>query len=304
MRYGVIDIGSNTIKFLAAEKDGLAVKILCEESHTTRLAEDLIATTELKPEALARTALVFRELRLKGEALGIDQWRAVATSAVRDASNRKSFLKAAKEALGFPVMVLTGEEEAETIFLGVISDPVLSGRDLFAIDVGGGSAEWIQGQGARIEKRLSLPLGCVRLRERFITGYPVSEPQKQHMRDALREQLVPALADFILADRRLIGTGGTMTSVAGILQELPQFATEKIHHYLIPRLTLEAKWHQLAAMTLAQLQDTIGLPKKRADIIVPGLSVILASMELLGAKDILVSVRGLRYGVLEQLLRA
>ena len=93
MRYGVIDLGSNTVKFLVAEKVGGGFQVIVEQSHPTRLAEDLIASAELKPEAMARTLALLSELRAQGDQLGVVKWMAVATSAVRDAKIGRSFSK-------------------------------------------------------------------------------------------------------------------------------------------------------------------------------------------------------------------
>ena len=164
MRYAVFDLGSNSIKCVMAETHARGVRILHEESISTRLAEHLIDTCELRPEAIARTLAALRQIRAQADELGITHFRAVATSAVRDSRNRREFLRAAREVLGFPVRLLSGTEEAETIFAGVTADPHWRGRDIFIHDIGGGSAEWVQGRHGKMEKRISLPLGAVRLR--------------------------------------------------------------------------------------------------------------------------------------------
>jgi exopolyphosphatase/guanosine-5'-triphosphate,3'-diphosphate pyrophosphatase len=122
MRYAIFDLGSNSIKCLMAETraDG-AVRVLFEESIGTRLAENLIDTAELKPEAIARTLDALRSLRAEADKRRVQHFRAVATSAVRDSRNRREFLRAAKAVLGFPVRLLSGTEEAETIFSGVMA---------------------------------------------------------------------------------------------------------------------------------------------------------------------------------------
>src|SRR5476651_1807035 len=119
MRYAVFDLGSNSIKFLVAETRAGRVRVLQEQSIGTRLAEHLIDTCELRPEAIARTLAALRQLRAQAAALGVEHFRAVATSAVRDSRNRRAFLKAVREILGFPARLLSGNEEAETIFTGV-----------------------------------------------------------------------------------------------------------------------------------------------------------------------------------------
>jgi exopolyphosphatase/guanosine-5'-triphosphate,3'-diphosphate pyrophosphatase len=302
MRYGVIDIGSNSVKFLVVEKSGAATRVVTEQSHSTRLAEDLIATAELKPEAMARTLALFTRLRAEGEQLGVDKWMAVATSAVRDARNRKDFLKAAAEHLKFPVRLFSGEEEAETVFLGVTADHRLGQGDILVLDVGGGSSEWVQGKGGAIEKRVSLPLGCVRLRERFIDGYPVSPEKLAGMLQALQDQLQPILGTFQLGSRHLMGTGGTITATAALVLQLKKFDPEKVHLFAISLSTLEDQFRTLASLPLEQLVKVTGMPENRADIIVPGMAVFLVTMRLLGAREVRVSTRGLRYGILERLI--
>jgi exopolyphosphatase/guanosine-5'-triphosphate,3'-diphosphate pyrophosphatase len=145
MRHAVFDLGSNSIKFIVAEKRGHRLQILREISISTRLAEHLIDTCELRPEAVTRTLTALKQLRAEADELGVKHFHAVATSAVRDSRNRREFLKAARAVLGFSVRLLSGTDEAETIFCGVHADPHWRGKDLFILDIGGGSAEWVQG---------------------------------------------------------------------------------------------------------------------------------------------------------------
>ena len=314
MRYAVYDIGSNSVKFIVAE-DGATPQILAEESKSTRLAEDLIATCELKPEAIERTLKVLARLRAEADALGAIRSRAVATSAVRDSKNRKQFIKAASEVLGTPLLLFSGEEEAEAVYRGICSDPAFQshhgGRELLGIDVGGGSTEWILGKEGVIRQRISLPLGCVRLRERFIPGYPVPPAALETLLRTLQEQLAPALEPF-LADLELagakeglqvVGTGGTATAAAALDLGLTAFEASRIHRHSLSLARLEALMGELAALDLPALEKIPGLPPKRADIMVPGLGVLVASLRLLGADRLTASIRGLRYGVLDQLMK-
>src|SRR5271154_5246907 len=135
MRYAVFDLGSNSIKFVVAEAAAGRVRILREKSISTRLAEHLIDTCELRPEAIARTLEALRGLRAEATELGVEHFRAVATSAVRDSRNRREFLKAVREVLGFPARLLSGSEEAETIFTGVAADLHWRGKDMFILDI-------------------------------------------------------------------------------------------------------------------------------------------------------------------------
>jgi exopolyphosphatase/guanosine-5'-triphosphate,3'-diphosphate pyrophosphatase len=302
MRYAVFDIGSNSLKFLVCEKRGNRFHTLYEISKSTRLAEDLIRTGELKQDAMERTLAAMSELQLEGIKLGVTHFRAVATSAVRDSKNRKKFLKAAQAVLGFPVRLISGNEEATTIFSGVAADPHWRMSALFIIDIGGGSAEWIQGDSHQITRRISLPLGCVRLRERFIHQHPVGAAGVDRLRKVLHEQLQPALACYTLDDRVLVGTGGTATCLAAMELKLKEFDPHKIDHFVLPRKAVGKRLEQLRGLTLEQLARLPGLPRKRVDLIIPGTALLYVTMEILGAQEITISTRGLRYGVLHQLI--
>ena len=298
MRYAVFDLGSNSIKCVMAEVRGRGIHVLHEESIGTRLAEHLIDTCELRPEAIARTLDALRQIRAKAGELGIVKFRAVATSAVRDSRNRREFLRAAKEVLGFPVRLFSGTEEAETIFAGVMADPHWRGKDIFILDIGGGSAEWVQGRHDKLEKRISLPLGAVRLRERFLHQYPVAPDTANLLVETIRAQISHPLGDYSLGARRLVGTGGTITCLVAIHKKLAHFDPRKIDHTSLTIEQVRTLMRSFTGLTLEKLRAMPGLPSKRADLIIPGTAVILATMEVLGAKRLHVSVRGLRYGVL------
>ena len=289
---------------MVAETRAGRVRILQEQSTGTRLAEHLIDTCELRPEAIARTLAALCHLRAQAAGFGVEHFRAVATSAVRDSRNRRAFLKAAREVLGFPVRLLSGTEEAETIFSGVTADPHWRGHDLFILDIGGGSAEWVQGLHGKMEKRVSLPLGAVRLRERFLHAYPVAPDTAALLVETVRAQISHPLAHYSLGTRRLVGTGGTITCLVAIHKELAEFDPRKIDHTSLTIEQIRGLMDRFTGRTLDQLRALPGLPAKRADLMIPGTAVVLATMELLGVKRLHVSVRGLRYGVLTAAIKA
>jgi exopolyphosphatase/guanosine-5'-triphosphate,3'-diphosphate pyrophosphatase len=303
MRYAVFDLGSNSIKFVVAETTAGPVRILREKSISTRLAEHLIDTCELRPEAIARTLVALKQLRAEAAALGVTHFRAVATSAVRDSRNRREFLKAARAVLGFRVRLLSGAEEAETIFSGVTADAHWKAKDIFILDIGGGSAEWVQGRHGRMEKKISLPLGAVRLRERFLHAYPVAPDTAALLVETVRGQIAHPLAHYSLGTRRLIGTGGTITCLVAIQKRLVKFDPQRIDHSSLSLAQVRALMDRFTGLSLEELRALPGLPPKRADLIIPGTAVVLATMELLGAKRLNVSIRGLRYGVLAEAIR-
>ncbi len=302
MIVSVIDIGSNSIKWVVAERTAKFLKVLREESHSTRLAGDLIHTGRLAEEAIQETLAVFALIQKQSLQYKIERATAVATSAVRDSENRKDFLKRAKKILGYPILVLSGNEEAEIIFQGTSADPYWKAQDLFVIDIGGGSAEWIQGLKGKIERRISLPLGCVRIRERFIKEYPVGLKKIEEISLRLEEQLRPVLSNYELKDRIFVGTGGTATCLSAISQKLKEFDPERVDHFKLTSKQLNSLLTRFSKKTAEALLKIDGLPKKRADLIIPGMCVLMVTMNILGAKELRISTRGLRYGVIERLV--
>lgn len=282
MRRAVIDIGTNTVKLFVAEvTDGRVVPVLATDAPT-RLGEGVNVSHRLSASAMARTVeAVARYAREAGPADII----AVTTSAVRDAVNRAEFLGAVRARTGLAVEVLSGEREAELIFRGVASDPVWRDQPLLVMDVGGGSAEFIQGRGTQIEQHRSLPVGAVRLFERF------GNDDFAGLISFLRETLAAALAGYSAHGRRMIGTGGGICTVARMLAGTADQA-------VLSQERVRALVAQLNALPLAERKQLPGLPADRADIIVAGGATYLVAMELLGAPEVTVSVRNLRYGLL------
>jgi exopolyphosphatase/guanosine-5'-triphosphate,3'-diphosphate pyrophosphatase len=285
MRRAVIDIGTNTVKVLVADvQQGQVVAILSKDK-TTRLGEGVDGCGKLLPAAIARTIQTVNEFRAEAKALGATDVIALTTSACRDAANRDEFLDGVRRTCGLEVKLISGEREAELIFRGVSSDPAWSGEPILVVDVGGGSAEFIQGCGGKMELFQSLPLGALRLTEQFGEGrFP---ELCEHLRTVLR----PALARYEVKGCRLLGTGGAITTFARMLHGA-------VDHAAISREPLTALVRRLEAMPLAERKKTSGLPPERADIIVAGGAVFDVAMEMLGAVELTVSVRNLRYGAL------
>ncbi|MDD2677534.1 MAG: Ppx/GppA phosphatase family protein [Methylacidiphilaceae bacterium] len=303
-RYAAFDIGSNSIKFLVAEWDGADLQTLDHRSSTTRLVEGVLTTGELAEDAVERTEMVLRDLREAADQWQADRRIAAATSAVRDSRNRKQFLKRIGGLLDCPVLLLSGEEEAEITFRGVAADPFLQHREILVTEVGGGSSQWTQGKAGEVEARLSLPLGCIRVRDRFVSGYPIGGKCLASMLLTLEKQLKEALREFSPGNRTLVAVGGTATALAALMQELRQFDGEKIHLFSVSVDTIELLLEELSRSDLARLQSLPGVPAKRADIFLPGVAVLFSTLAALGIDRLTVSVRGLRHGLVERLRKA
>jgi exopolyphosphatase/guanosine-5'-triphosphate,3'-diphosphate pyrophosphatase len=293
MKRAVVDIGTNTVKLLVAEVDeqGGVLELVAKDSPT-RLGEGLITTDSecatkqvLSRSAMARTIAAVVTFAAEARALGVDHIAAVTTSAVRDAVNRNEFVDSIRCQCGLTVRVVTGDEEAQLIFRGVCSDPSWAGAALLVMDVGGGSAEAIQGTAGRVERHASWPLGAVRLKEQF------GEGRWDAMRTFVREKLSVVLRGYTAKGRRMIATGGGINICAKLL-------AGQADGTVIPREWLRESLAKLEAMPLDLRRTVPGLPPDRADIIVPGAEVFVAAMDILGFSEMTVSTRSLRYGLL------
>jgi exopolyphosphatase/guanosine-5'-triphosphate,3'-diphosphate pyrophosphatase len=285
MRRAVIDIGTNTVKILVADvQQGQVVPVLTKD-RTTRLGEGVNECRQLSTGAIARTLQAIDEFLAEAQALGATDTIALTTSACREATNRDEFFDAVRGKCGLEVELISGDHEAELIFRGVSSDPEWTGAPLLAMDVGGGSAEFIRGRDGKMELFQSLPLGALRLTEQF------GEGRLAELREYLRAVLRPALARYVASGGRMIGTGGTITTFA-------RMERGEVDHTTISQDALLRLVEQLDAMSLAERKKVAGLPAERADIIVAGGAVFLVAMEVLGTTELTVSNRNLRYGAL------
>jgi exopolyphosphatase/guanosine-5'-triphosphate,3'-diphosphate pyrophosphatase len=285
MRRAVIDIGSNTVKLLVADVDGGQVRPLVSKAATTRLGEGVGESKRLTPRAVARTLEALGKFIADAKELAAANTIAFTTSAVREAQNRGEFLGAVRDKFALEVEVITGEREAELIFRGAASDPAWAKERILVMDVGGGSAEFILGNAGAIERAKSLPLGAVRLTEKFRDASFVE------LTAFLRATFHRELAPYHVGRWRMIGTGGTITTLANVRHA-------KTDHARLSLEQIRALVSELNAMTLEERKRVPGLPPERADIIVAGGAVFLFAMEALNAEELTVSMRNLRYGAL------
>ena len=307
-RRAVIDVGTNSVKLLVADVTGLEVHPVCEESKQTRLGQGFYETHRLQPEPIAKTATAVANFAAAGRRLKSASIRVIATSAARDALNPQDLISAIETASGIKVEIISGEQEAEWAFRGVTTDPQLAGQPLLLLDVGGGSTEFILGQGNRMHFRESFPLGTVRLMEKI----PHSDPPRPEeliecrawLRSFLQTEVQPKLAGKISRETKLdaakssvqlVGTGGTTSILARMEHKLDDFNRERIE---ATRLSLErVHWHvqHLWSLPLAKRQQIVGLPPKRADVILTGAAIYESVMDQFAFPDLRVSTRGLRF---------
>lgn len=304
MRLASIDIGTNSVKLTVAEVEDQNIKdVILERTEITRLGENVNKTNKLQQEAMDRTLMILKDFKLVADSLGVQKIIVVATSAMRDAKNRDEFVKSVNEAINTELWVATGDEEAELTFMGTCSDYQLYSKKLILVDVGGGSTEFILGQNGIIEDKFSIDAGCVRLTEEFIHSDPISTDDIQNIFKTIISLFYSRLSKIEMNERELVGVGGTITTLSAIHQGISDYKVDNIHRYIMSKEDIVSLLSYLKRLSLDERKKVQGLHPKRADIIVAGAAIFSTIMEILKAREIIVSTRGLRYGALLRLAR-
>ena len=306
MRVAAIDCGTNSVRLLVAEAgdEGRLVD-LDRRLILTRLGQGVDATGRFHPDALARTLDAFAEYADVIDQLGVDRVRLVATSAARDASNRDEFFAGARERLGVEAEIISGDEEARLSFTGALTALPDVAAPVLVIDIGGGSTELIVGSGGatpHIDHGLSLDIGSVRVRERFLAGDPPTTEQVNAASAYIDSLLDGSGVDFD-SIATWIGVGGTATSLSALNQRLPAYDRTKVHGSSMSRVELHTLTHDLLTSTVEQVKALPSMHPKRADVICAGALIADRVGRRVGV-DLTVSesdiLDGLALGLLEQ----
>ncbi len=299
-RLAGIDIGTLTCRLLIADRSpGLPLKELRSERRILRLGEGVDQTKRLNLAAMDRVIHCLCEWRAVIETYRVDACAVVATSAVRDAGNRAEFLERVKREAGFDIEVITGDEEARRTLLGIRSGLPLGVTDMLALDIGGGSTEFILDRPGRASIVRSIDIGVVRLCERILRHDPPTPGEIQQARDWVRSETEAAVAAMPRsAGVTFVGTAGTVTALAAMAQKLPAYEPARIHNYTLQLETVQQLEQALLSRTKADRVGLPGLEKSREEVIAAGAIIIRTIMETLGEKECLVSDLGLREGVL------
>jgi exopolyphosphatase/guanosine-5'-triphosphate,3'-diphosphate pyrophosphatase len=296
-RYATIDIGTNSVLLLVAEKDSTGRWTAVEErAEITRLGKGVDRTKVLDGESMAITLDVIERFATEARHLGADALAISATSAARDASNGKQFLDGVLTRAGVPADVLSGDEEARLSFLSAFTDFGGAGP-LVVIDIGGGSTEFIFGDASgAISFRRSFDVGAVRMTERFLAGDPPAPDELEALKASLRQTFAPLPTPT--PGFRFVGVAGTATTLCAIAKRVEPYDAAIVHGAELTKAELDATVTRLAHLPVALRRTLPGLQPKRADVIVAGGEILRLATELLGAASVTISDRGLRWGLL------
>ena len=298
MRLATIDIGTNTTLLLVAEAGAHEVRVLAERAEITRLGRGIGADGGLGRPGIERTLAVLTDYVEVARAHGASI-HAIGTEGLRRAPNASDFLEPAGRILGVPVEVIDGDREATLSFLAAErSFPDETRGTAIVLDIGGGSTEIIVARAGQVEFRRSLPMGSVRLTEKHIRTDPAAPAEVAAVTDEIVQQLAGIPLPFPAGPITLIGTAGTVTTLAAMSLELTSYDPARVHGLRLTLTALERQIARLRVSTQAEREKMAGLDPKRADVILAG-ACILAQIALSAhAAEVLVSDRGIRWGLL------
>ena len=307
MRIGAVDIGTNSVRLLVADVDEKErLKTAHRMGEISRLGEGLDRTGVIEQAAAARTLECLERFVHEAEYSGASQIRVAGTNAFRVARNGREIADELSQRIGYPVDILTGEEEARLVFLAVLSGLSPPHGRSVVVDIGGGSTEIICGEGEEGTQLISLELGCVRLTERLIRSDPPRGEELDRIRTHVREIFAEKLAAFDGTDvERAIGVGGTVSALGALDLGLTKYDPSRIENHLLSRERISAIEKHLCSIPLDQRRDLAGVSRGRADIIPAGAVILSEFVDRFPVRGVYVSTRGLRYGlVLSEARRA
>ena len=313
-RVASIDCGTNSIRLLVADvpPSGAHADLL-RRMEVVRLGQGVDATGRLAPEAVERTRRVLAEYAAAARDLGATAVRMVATSATRDAANRADFEAMVAATLGRLPDVVTGREEAELSFLGATASldaaAVAHGSappppPFLVVDIGGGSTEFVLGDGNGVRAARSVDIGCVRLTERHLDGDPPTAEQVAWAEADIRAALADVRAEVPVDEAAtLVGLAGSVTTVAALALELPAYDADAIHGSRITVDDVRTVTADLLAATRSRRAALPVMHPGRVDVIGAGALILRVLMDEFGAREVVVSEHDILDGIALRLAR-
>ncbi|CAN5452884.1 Ppx/GppA phosphatase family protein [soil metagenome] len=277
-RVAAVDCGTNTVKLLVADIDVAAgtQDTLVREMRIARLGQDVDRTGRLADEALVRVFAAVEEYAAIVAGHRVDAVRFVATSAVRDASNADVFARGIHDRLGVEPEVVSGDEEAALSYDGATRALADVPGPVAVLDIGGGSTELILGDAhGRVTAARSLDIGSVRITERLMASDPPTASEVEAATRVVDEALdtLPSHGVQVGDARTLVGTAGTVTTVAAVLLGLDRYDRERVHGASFPTAEVHDLAARVLAMTVAE-REALGVPSGRSDVIGAGVLIL------------------------------
>lgn len=295
-RVAVIDVGTNSARLLIADVAAGRVVEVERRSRVTRLGRGVDLSGQLSAEAIEAACEAIADYVALYREAGVETVDAIATSAVRDASNGGAFIAELRERFALSARILDGEEEARLTYLGATSEHRPTTPTL-VVDIGGGSTELIVGTGSDISFHASLQAGVVRHTERHIPSDPPTAVELEALATDVRGLIQEAIHSQVEARAKAgVAVAGTPTSLAAVEQELEPYDPARIHGYGLSLPSIQRMLSRLASAPLADRVAIAGLHPDRAPTIVAGVVILVEAMRAFDLDRIEVSEHDILYG--------
>ena len=289
MKIGTIDIGTNSMRLLIADYNNGKIENRKKYVNTTRIGQGVDKEGYISEEALQRNINALEEF---ANICKVEECQAIycmGTSALRDSKNGNIFVDRAKQKTNINVEIISGNEESNLGFMGVL-EGLDTDEQILVIDIGGGSTEFIVGDREGIKFAKSENVGALRMTEKFLAKDPIDTNEFSNMSKFIYSEIKDTI-DYIKSKqiKKLVGIGGTITSLSAMNQELEVYSMEKIHNSEVSIKNIKDILQNLKQMTLNDKKTLKGLQPKRADIITAGVEILNIIMENLEIEKIIVS---------------
>jgi len=304
-KIAAIDIGTNSTHLLVAAVDPelRTFSIELAEKSTTRLGERNPETGNLSDSAMERGLETLRRFRELAVSHQVEQIVTAATSAVREAPNGRDFLQVIQDELQLEVDLVSGPEEARLIYLGVLSGMPFGDCPHLVLDIGGGSTELILADGRDARALTSTRVGAVRLQRDFVSEDPMPSQRRTFLQAFIQGSLEPAVNKVLRRIKPketpvMVATSGTAMAIGALAAIEDDRPPLKLHGYRVSKQRLDRVVDRLVVMTPEQRKGLAPINDRRAEIIVPGALILQTSMQMLAAKELVLSERALREGLI------
>ncbi|OQX70720.1 MAG: phosphatase [Candidatus Cloacimonas sp. 4484_275] len=295
-KYAILDIGTNSIKFFIAEIKNGKIHTIIDTNNISRLGEGLQKTGKISPEAMERNTQVLADFLKIAEKENVEEITAVGTMCLRTAKNASEFIKKVKNELNLEIEVVDGEEEARLSYLAILSTLGIADKNVIVFDTGGGSTEFIFGEGTELKNRISLNIGAVYPTEKFLLSDPVTDEELKttfsYIENFFAEHDLSGNPDV------LFGIGGTVTSMGAVKHKMEKYNPEIIQGSTMELEEVERQIELYKSKTIEERKNITGLQPKRADVILAGAAIVKTIMKTFGKDSFIISDRGLRHGLM------
>ena len=295
MKYGAIDIGTNSMRLLLTESKGKCLLDRKKYINTTRLGQGIDKDGVISEESIELNIKALKEFAEKCVEYNCDKVFCIGTAALRNAKNKEEFVKRAKLEAGIDVEIISGEREALLGYVGVTKGVDIGNGEILILDIGGGSTEFIFGDKNNIFYRKSINIGALVLTERFISSMPEETNEMNTLKKYINEEISAVIRElkkeYVKENSEIIlfGIGGTITSISAINQKLEIYSMEKVHKSIVNIKEINKQIEEISSMNLSERKNIKGLQPKRAEIILSGELILKSIMDNLSLDRIQIS---------------